>query len=57
LPFKIGDTAIVILKALPVLQCAQCNDTELQHSIMVRVDALLRAADPSAELEVICYAA
>lgn len=57
LPFEIGDTAIVILKALPVLQCVQCNDTELEHSTMLRVDALLRAADPSAELEVIRYAA
>ena len=48
---------MVILKALPVLQCVQCNDTALEHSTMLRVDALLQAAYPSAELEVIRYAA
>jgi YgiT-type zinc finger domain-containing protein len=26
LPFKIGDSSIVILKALPVLQCRQCGE-------------------------------
>ena len=57
LPFKIGDSAIVILKALPVLQCRQCGDTELEHATMARVDELLGAVDKSAELEVIRYAA
>jgi len=41
LPFKIGDSSIVILKALPVLQCRQCAETELEHSTMVRVEQLL----------------
>ena len=57
LPFKIGDSTIVILKALPVLQCRQCGDTELEHGTMSRVDLLLGAVDKSAELEVIRYAA
>ncbi len=57
LPFKIGDFSIVILKALPVLQCRQCGDIELQHATALRVDELLRAVDKSAELEVIRYAA
>ena len=57
LPFKTGDFSIVILKALPVLQCRQCGDTELEHPTMVRVDELLSARDTSAELEVIRYAA
>jgi YgiT-type zinc finger domain-containing protein len=57
LPFKTGDCSIVILKALPVLQCRQCGDTELEHQTMLRVDALLSARDKSAELEVIRYAA
>ena len=56
-PFKIGDTSIVILRALPVLQCRQCGDTELEQSTMDRVDQLLAAVDGSAELEVIRYAA
>lgn len=57
LPFKTGDFSIVILKALPVLQCGHCGDTELEHHTMLRVDELLSGADRSAELEVIRYAA
>jgi YgiT-type zinc finger domain-containing protein len=57
LPFKIGDVSIVILKSLPVLQCRQCGETELEQAIMSRVDQLLGAVDGSAELQVIRYAA
>ena len=57
LPFKIGDSRIVILKSLPVLQCRQCGDTELENETMYRVDQLLAAVDGAAELEVIRYAA
>ena len=57
LPFKLGDFSIVILKSLPVLQCCQCADTELEHATMLRVDELLSGIDESAELEVIRYAA
>lgn len=57
LPFKIGDSSIVILKSLPVLQCNQCGETELDQVTMLRVDQLLASADRSAELEVIRYAA
>jgi YgiT-type zinc finger domain-containing protein len=57
LPFKIGDSSIVILMALPVLQCRQCGETELEHATMLRVDELLARVDTSAELEVIRFAA
>ncbi|MGH9581901.1 MAG: YgiT-type zinc finger protein [Bryobacteraceae bacterium] len=57
LPFKIAEFSIVILKALPVLQCRQCADTEMEHHTMLRVDQLLSKADKTAELEVIRYAA
>jgi hypothetical protein len=57
LPCKIGDSAIVILRSLPVLQRRQCGDTELEQATMSRVDQLLGAVDGSAELEVIRYAA
>lgn len=57
LPFKVGDTSIVIVRALPVLQCGQCGETELQNTAMERVDRLLAAVDRSAELEVVRYAA
>jgi YgiT-type zinc finger domain-containing protein len=57
LPFKIGDTSVVIVRALPVLQCRQCGETELGNIAMARVDDLLAAVDRSAELEVVRYAA
>jgi len=57
LPFKTGDSSIVILKSLPVLQCQQCGETELEQSTMSRVDQILAGVDGSAELEVIRYAA
>jgi len=57
LPFKLAESTIVILKALPVLQCVQCGDTELEQSTMSRVEQLLGAVNRSAELEIIRYAA
>ena len=57
LPFKVGDSSIVILKSLPVLQCNQCGDTELEHATMTRVEQLLDRVDQSSELEVIRFAA
>jgi len=57
LPFKIGDSSIVILRSLPVLQCRQCGDTELEQATMSRVDELLASVNGSAELQVIRYAA
>jgi YgiT-type zinc finger domain-containing protein len=57
LPFKIGDSSIVILKALPVLQCRQCGETELAHETMLKVDEVLAGVDGSSELEVIRFAA
>jgi len=57
LPFKIGDSSIVIFKALPVLQCRQCGETELEQAAMLRVDQVLAGVDTSSELEVIRFAA
>ena len=56
LPFKIGDSSIVILKSLPALQCRQCGETELEQATMSRVDQILGAVDGSAELQVFRYA-
>ena len=57
LPFKTSDTSIVIVRPLPVLQCRQCGETELEASAVAKVDQLLAGVDSSAELEVIRYAA
>ena len=57
LPFKVGDVTIVIVRSLPVLQCAQCGDTELENDTMRRVDEVLAGVDASSELEVVRFAA
>jgi YgiT-type zinc finger domain-containing protein len=57
LPFKLTDRAIVIIKDLPVHQCAGCAEYLLDDATLARVDELLAHADASAELEIIRYAA
>ena len=57
LPFKIGDSAIVIVKGLPVIQCESCREYLIEDAVMERVDRLLSSADKSVELEVVRYAA
>lgn len=57
LPFKVSDTAIVILKDLPVLQCDNCTEYLLEDAVMSRVEDILQKVDPAAELEIIRYAA
>ncbi len=56
LPFKVRETTIVIVKALPVLQCQGCGEYLLEDSVMQRVDEILERADVRAELEIIGYA-
>ncbi|MFH1537749.1 MAG: type II toxin-antitoxin system MqsA family antitoxin [bacterium] len=57
LPFKVGETAIVILKELPVLQCGNCREYLIEDKVMERVEAILTNANTSAELEIVKYAA
>jgi YgiT-type zinc finger domain-containing protein len=47
LPFKIGDSTIVVVKALPVMECRQCGETELEDQAMRRVDQVLAGVDAS----------
>lgn len=57
LPFKVTESSIVIIKALPVLQCRQCDDSELEDQIMERVEKLMAGIDTSADLEAVRFAA
>jgi YgiT-type zinc finger domain-containing protein len=57
LPFKISETTIVILKALPVLQCENCSEYALEDIVMERVEQMLERVNAAAELEIIRYAA
>lgn len=33
LPFKVSDTAIVVLKSLPVLQCVKCPEYLIEDAV------------------------
>jgi YgiT-type zinc finger domain-containing protein len=57
LPFKIGDSSIVVVKALPVRQCRQCGEIEMEDGTMRRVDEVLAGVDGASELEVVRFAA
>ncbi|MDO8700120.1 MAG: YgiT-type zinc finger protein [Deltaproteobacteria bacterium] len=57
LPFKVGETSIVIIKDLPVIQCAHCNEYALADAVMAHVDKILDTIDKTTELEVVRYAA
>ncbi len=57
LPFKRDDHCIVIVKDLPVFQCAKCGEYLLEDGIMHWVENILAKVEPSAELEIVRYAA
>ena len=56
LPFKVSDVTMVILKALPVLQCANCREFLLEDRVMERVETILEQVSTHAELEVVRFA-
>lgn len=57
LPLKVSDTTIVILKGLPVLQCARCPEYLIQDEVLRRVDEILARVEGGTELEIVRYAA
>ncbi len=57
LPFKINQTTIVILKALPISQCINCREYLLDDFVMESVEGILERVDSEAELEILKYAA
>lgn len=57
LPFKVREPGIVILKGVPVLQCASCPQYFLEDAVLARVDKILGRLDGEIELEVVRYAA
>jgi hypothetical protein len=57
LSFKIGVRAIVILRALPVLQCEGCTQYLIEDPVFARVEEILDRVGADAELEVIRFAA
>jgi YgiT-type zinc finger domain-containing protein len=57
LPFKVNGTTIVILKGLPVVQCARCPEYLIEDEVLRRVDEILARVEGGTELEIIRYAA
>jgi YgiT-type zinc finger domain-containing protein len=57
LPFKVSGTTIVILKGLPVVQCARCPEYLIEDEVLRRVDEILARVEGVTELEIIRYAA
>lgn len=57
LSFKVGADSIVILKKLPVIQCANCNEYMIEDKVMEKIDTMLKTVDRKAELEILTYAA
>lgn len=57
MPFKLDRTRIVIIKDLPVLQCAECGEHAFSDPVMAKIEATLANSYSGAELEVVRYAA
>ncbi len=57
LPFKIGDSRIVVIRELPVMECTNCPEYLLSDEAMRGVEKILAKTDKSSELRVIRYAA
>ena len=53
IPFKLDRSRIVIIKDLPVLQCAECGEHAFADSVMTEIETLLSNVDESAELEIV----
>ena len=56
LPFRLGPTAIVIVKRMPVFECVSCGEFSLEDPVMRKVEILLQQTDQATELTVIPYA-
>ena len=57
LPFKVRETGIVILKGLPVFQCAHCPQYVIEDAVLAQVDAILARVANGTEVEIVRYAA
>ncbi len=57
LPFKRDERSIVIFKDLPVFQCESCREYLIEDPVMEGIETILAGVNPSAELEIVRYAA
>lgn len=57
LPFKRDEKSIVIFKNLPVFQCENCQEYPIEDPVMEEVESIMSGVNPTAELEIVRYAA
>jgi YgiT-type zinc finger domain-containing protein len=57
LPFKLDEHRIIVVRDVPVEQCAFCGEYALLDVTMEKIDGLIAAMDKSVELEVRRYEA
>lgn len=57
LPFKLSDSATIIIKQVPVLQCSNCREYLMEDEVMAAVDRVIAGSDHRAEVEIVQYAA
>jgi hypothetical protein len=53
----VRDHTIIIIKGVPVRQCANGSEEMLEDAVMAQVDSILAHANAAAALEVIAFAA
>jgi len=57
LPFKVNQSAIIIMKDLPVYKCENCMEYLMDDPVLDRVEQIMKNVDSAAELEIIKFAA
>jgi len=57
LPFKVSDTAIVVVRAVPVQECANCPEYLIGDADMRKIEEILAERSRDAELELVRFAA
>ncbi|MCO6440821.1 MAG: YgiT-type zinc finger protein [Nitrococcus mobilis] len=57
LPFKLDDRRILIVKGLPIEQCASCGEYLISDAVMQVLDQLIEDTNEAVELEIRRYAA
>ncbi len=56
MPFKVSSTSIVIIRQMPVDECANCGQYLIDDPVMERVENIIKDVDAGAELEIVRYA-
>lgn len=55
LPFRLDYHSIVIIKALPILECDNCREYTIEDQVMKKVEEILDSVDNSVELEIVDF--